>query len=61
MKKYHDELRWLYMELYQNSDMFAELCDNMYRFFNERSVRLRKRDTQKEKDPGWFKEMICWE
>ena len=24
LEKHHDELRWLYMELYQNDDMFAE-------------------------------------
>ena len=24
-EKYHDELRWLYMELYQNCSMFSEL------------------------------------
>ena len=27
LEKHHDELRWLYMELYQNGDMFAELKD----------------------------------
>ena len=27
--RHHDELRWLYMELYGNDDMFAELCDQM--------------------------------
>ena len=23
LDRHHDELRWLYMELYQNGDMFA--------------------------------------
>ena len=23
LNRHHDELRWLYMELYDNSDMFA--------------------------------------
>ena len=55
MERHHDELRWLYMELYQNSDMFAELCDGMHRFYCERKTALRKRDSQKEKDPDWFK------
>ena len=31
LERHHDELRWLYMELYGNSSMFAELCDNMER------------------------------
>ena len=30
MNKHHDELKWLYMELYGNGDMFAELCSQMY-------------------------------
>ena len=25
LSRHHDELRWLYMELYDNSDMFAEI------------------------------------
>ena len=29
LAKHHDELRWLYMELYGNADMFAELCGQM--------------------------------
>ena len=30
LAKHIDELKWLYMELYDNSDMFTELCDEMY-------------------------------
>ena len=29
LKRHHDELRWLFMELYDNDAMFAELCDRM--------------------------------
>ena len=32
LNSYHDELRWLYMELYGNDDMFAELCDQITRW-----------------------------
>ena len=31
LARHHDELRWLYMELYDNSSMFAELCENLHR------------------------------
>ncbi len=55
MDRHHDELRWLYMELYQNDSMFAELCENMYRFYKERKSGLKKRDDKREKTPGWFK------
>lgn len=55
LAKHHDELRWLYMELYGNDSMFAELCDNLYRFYTERKAVLKKRDEQREQDPDWFK------
>ena len=37
MAKKTDELRWLYMELYGNDSMFFELCDQLHRFYEERS------------------------
>ncbi|MDE7177791.1 MAG: amylosucrase [Lachnospiraceae bacterium] len=50
-----DELRWLYMELYDNGSMFAELCDNLYRFYEERAKDLKKLDREREKAPDWYK------
>ena len=29
LARHLDELRWLYMELYDNGSMFAELCETM--------------------------------
>ncbi len=55
MERNHDELRWLYMELYGNSSMFAELCEQMYAYYKERSAKLQNRDEKREKDPDWFK------
>ena len=55
LERYHDELRWLYMELYQNGDMFAELCERLHGFYSSRKARLRKRDESREKDPDWFR------
>lgn len=54
LTKHHDELKWLYMELYHNDSMFAELCDNLYRYTRERREQLKRRDAQREKNPGWF-------
>ncbi len=54
METYHDEFRWLYMELYENDSMFAELCDTMYRFYLERSDALKQMDLDREKDPNWY-------
>lgn len=54
MNKHHDELRWLYMELYGNDSMFAELCEQMYRFYTERKALLKRRDEQRVQQPDWF-------
>ncbi len=50
-----DELRWLYMELYDNGSMFAELCDHLHRFYEERAKELKKTDAEREKHPDWYK------
>lgn len=55
LQKHHDELKWLYMELYGNDAMFAELCDNLYRFYMERNRELISMDTEREEDPFWYK------
>lgn len=55
MERHHDELRWLYMELYGNSSMFAELCDQMYEYYKDRSSKLHNRDVKREKNQDWFK------
>ena len=53
MAKKTDELRWLYMELYGNDSMFFELCDQLHRFYEERSSTLKALDRKREADPGW--------
>ena len=55
LEQRHDELRWLYMELYDNADMFFELISRMRSFHEERKEELKKRDAEREADPGWFK------
>lgn len=54
-ERHLDELRWLYMELYDNGSMFAELCDNLGRFYEERAKDLKKRDREREEVPEWYK------
>ena len=56
LAKHHDELRWLYMELYDNGSMFAELCTQMEVFFKERKRSLRMLDSEREKDPAWYRQ-----
>ena len=54
-EKHFEELRWLYMELYDNGSMFAELCDRMAEFYEERGEELKKLDIEREKQPDWYK------
>ena len=54
-EKHLDELKWLYMELYDNGSMFAELCDHLEEFYLERREGIKILDRQREEDPGWYK------
>ncbi len=55
LKRHHDELRWLYMELYDNGDMFAELCEKLHAFALEREQYLMELDREREQNPEWFR------
>ncbi len=55
LRRHHDELRWLYMELYGNSDMFAELCDQMKRYYDSRKEGLKALDSKREKEGKWYR------
>ena len=54
-ERHFDELRWLYMELYGNDSMFAELCDQLQRFYEQRGETLKESDLVREQNPGWYK------
>lgn len=55
LERHKDELRWLYMELYGNSSMYAELIENLERFYIERKEELKRLDELREKSPNWYK------
>lgn len=56
LKHHIDELKYLYMELYDNSSMYAELEQQMKLFFNERDMGLKAKDREREKNPAWYKQ-----
>lgn len=56
LERHHDELRWLYMELYNNGDMFAELCEQMQEYYKSRERSLKLLDSRREKTPAWYRE-----
>ncbi len=53
--RHFEELRWLYMELYDNSSMFAELCDKMEDFYRDRKKALKSLDKNREEHQDWYK------
>ena len=55
LQRHHDELRWLYMELYGNDDMFAELCDQMKVYYDQRNAKLKKLDAEREAAGEWYR------
>ncbi|MDO4976497.1 MAG: alpha-amylase family protein [Eubacteriales bacterium] len=55
LERHHDELKWLYMELYHNEDMFAELCEKLHDYYMERAEWLKELDLERESDPTWYK------
>ena len=55
LRRHHDELRWLYMELYGNDDMFAELCDQMKWYYDQRNAKLKKLDAERESAGEWYR------
>ena len=56
MSRHLDELETLYMGLYHNSSMFAELCNQLECFYNERKSSLKESDLKREADSGWYKQ-----
>ena len=41
LARHRDELRWLYMELYDNGPMFDALCSQMHGYAETRAAALK--------------------
>ena len=55
LARHEDELRWLYMELYGNDAMYAELTEQMARFAAERADDLKRLDAEREAADAWYR------
>jgi len=56
MNRYYDELKWLYMELYQDQyAAFHDLCADLYTYFQMRDTDLKERDRERSADPQWYR------
>ena len=51
LEKYHDELKWLYMELYNDEEAFEYFLNMLRRSFKERKTSLRNVDTRRSIHP----------
>lgn len=56
LARHHDELRWLYMELYDNADMFAELIEQLRQFHAARPGALKRLDAKREVRGAWYRD-----
>lgn len=50
-----EELRELYMYLYEDDEMFQSLCKTLEYFYNQRSEPLRESDGKKTEDKNWYR------
>ena len=49
-----DELKWLYMELYEDEEAFAYFENMLRKNADERKASLRALDEIRQKDQGWY-------
>lgn len=52
---HYDELKWLYMELYDDMTMFEELCQEMQCFYMERIEELKELDQKRIENAKWYR------
>ena len=50
-----DELKWLYMELYNDQYHLDELLHNVYEIYKFRAAYLKERDRAGEKEASWYR------
>ncbi len=55
LSQYIDELKWLYMELYDSQYYLDELLTNIHNIYLGRKLELKKLDTERLKNPNWYK------
>ena len=54
LAEHFDELKWLFMELYDDEEAFDFFVDMLRRNYMERKDSLRKTDERRLEDPGWY-------
>ena len=54
LQPYYDELRWLYMELYNDEHAFSYFIEMLRKYYDERSAALRKWDKKRTSAGSWY-------
>lgn len=55
LERHLDELKWLYMELYDDEAQFAYLLEQLHQFYKERKPALKRLDERREQDGDWYR------
>ena len=55
LARHHDELKWLYCELYHDEEAFAYFVQMLKRSWDQRKIALRNQDVKREADPDWYR------
>ena len=50
-----DELKWLFMELYDDAEAFDYFCGMLLRSYQQRKAALRELDRRRAAEPGWYR------
>ena len=50
-----DELKWLFMELYDDAGAFDYFCGMLLRSYQQRKAALRELDRRRAAEPGWYR------
>ena len=54
--RHRDEMKWLYMELYNDEKRFQEFADSLRSFYRERDPELKAWDSIREAWPEWYRQ-----
>ena len=55
LRSCRDELKWLFMELYDDAGAFDYFCGMLLRSYQQRKAALRELDRRRASEPGWYR------
>ena len=50
----YEEIYYLYNSIYHNDEMFESMINILYKFYQDRSNKLKQIDNQRLQDPKWY-------